>query len=638
AIEVVEDPAKIAEYGWRPAEIKAIGCTSRGQAHRTGLWLLDEAWHATETVTYRASWDHADLAPGDIVSIADPAYSGVRQGGRVKVPGTTSLEIDAAVTIDGVSTYTLSVVMPDGSIEDRTLTNGVGDHTALTWTTALAEAPVPGAIWVVAPVAPRQFRVLSIVEVEGHIFEITGLLHDPTKYARVEQGIVLDQPSFSALPTGPIGKPTNLSHSEYLYKPATTVLSAVTFSWSAPNDSRVSFYEVESKPPGGPAGGVWRQERSTESLSVDIEGTDDGEWSFRVRSVSQGGRKSAWTEYTATLSALGGLPPDVENFRIKVVGAIATLSWDPVDDLRDIHYRIKRSPRTNNPGWGEAVVIEQRVEGTIVQIGSNSGTFLIKAFTDTELQSANAASITSTIGAVEGLNVVETLAEDPGFVGAKTDTAVVSNQLRLAEQSPDVFHPFGTYNFAGATDLGAVYTSRVSANIDASGFNSQNVIVSWVPLSAVENMSGTQADEWDVEVFVRYTSDDPATSPTWSEWQPLVIGDYTARGFEFYAALAGISTNISPSILTLEAQVDMPDRIEAGDDIVIPAAGQRIDFTPPFRVLSGLGTAAQDMDTGDRIAITNKSRTGFDVRFFNSGGTGVQRTLDYVAKGYGKEG
>ena len=461
-----------------------------------------------------------------------------------------------------------------------------------------------------APVAPRQFRVLSIVEVEGHIFEITGLLHDPTKYARVEQGIQLDVPSFSALPTGPIGKPTNLTHSEYLYKPAAAVLSAVTFSWSAPNDSRVSFYEVESKPPGGPAGGVWRTERSTDSLSVNIEGTDDGEWSFRVRAVAQGGRKSSWTEYTATLNALGGPPPDVQNFRIKVVGAIATLSWDKVDDLRDITYRIKRSPRTNNPGWGEAVVIEQRIEGSIVQIASNSGTFLIKAFTDTGQQSVNAASITSTIAEVEGLNVVETVEEDPGFTGTKTDTAVVSSQLRLAEQSPDVFHPSGTYNFAGTTDLGAVYTSRVSANIDASGFNAQNVIASWIPLSSVENMSGTTADEWDVEVFVRFTSDDPGGSPTWSAWQPLVIGDYTARAFEFYAALSGISTNITPSIVTLEAQVDMPDRIEAGDDLVVPAAGLRIDFSPVFRVLSGLGTAEQDLADGERKVITNKSRTG----------------------------
>ncbi|MEO1223785.1 MAG: phage tail protein [Pseudomonadota bacterium] len=635
AIEVVEDPARIAEYGWRPAEIKAVGCTRRGQAYRTGLWALDTAWNQTETVTYRASWDHADVGPGDIVSIADPAYAGTRQGGRVVTSGTTGLTIDAGVSIDGVSTYTLSVVMPDGSIEDRTLTNGAGDHTTLAWTTALAEAPVPGAVWIVSPVAPRQFRILSVVEAEANIFEITALLHDPNKYARIEQGLVLDIPTFTALPSGALKKPINPSHSEYLYKPAATILTAVTFSWEAPGDARVTLFEVEVKPTDGRA---FQPAGTTSSLSIDIAPTEDGPWEFRVRSLDNLGRVSPWATYQATLGVLDGPPSDVQNFTISVVGSIATLSWDPVPDLNLSHYRIKRSPRTDGPGWGEAVDIQPRVEGTVVQIAANSGTFLIKAVTEQGTESVNATSIVSTIGSVEGLNVVETATEDPAFVGTKAQTMVVTGNLRLAEQLPGVFYASGQYDFATDVDLGAVYTSRVSADVNASGLNNQNVMSSWASLAAVESLSGTTASEWDAEVQLRFTSEDPGGSPVWSAWQTLVIGDYAARAFEFRILLSGISTNISPNIIDLEVTVDMPDRIEAGDDLIVPAGGLRIDFAPAFRVLSGLGTAAQDMATGDRVAITNKSRTGFDVRFFDNGGVGVQRTLDYVAKGYGYAG
>ena len=161
---------------------------------------------------------------------------------------------------------------------------------------------------------------------------------------------------------------------------------------------------------------------------------------------------------------------------------------------------------------------------------------------------------------------------------------------------------------------------------------------SWTSLSSLENLSGTKADDWNVQIQLRTTRDDPAGTPTWGPWQTLVIGDYTARGFQFRAVLSGVSTNITPSIVDLAAEIDMPDRIEAGDDIVVPAAGLRVTFTPAFNALKGLGIAAQDLATGDRAEITNKGKTGFDIAFKNSGGAGVQRTFDYVAKGYGYAG
>jgi hypothetical protein len=88
----------------------------------------------------------------------------------------------------------------------------------------------------------------------------------------------------------------------------------------------------------------------------------------------------------------------------------------------------------------------------------------------------------------------------------------------------------------------------------------------------------------------------------------------------------------------LSVEVDMPDRVEAGDDIVVPVAGLRIEFTPPFKTLRGVAIAAQNMATGDRYEIptVQKDETGFFIRFFSSNGSGVQRTMDYVAKGYGR--
>ncbi|MEO1200048.1 MAG: phage tail protein, partial [Pseudomonadota bacterium] len=127
-------------------------------------------------------------------------------------------------------------------------------------------------------------------------------------------------------------------------------------------------------------------------------------------------------------------------------------------------------------------------------------------------------------------------------------------------------------------------------------------------------------------------------SPVWSAWQRLVVGDYTARAFEFRVLLSGVSTNISPNIIDLEVTVDMPDRVEAGDDLVVTPAGQTIAFAPAFNALKGLGIAAQDLATGDYWTITAKSASGFTIQFFDNTDTAIQRTFDYVAKGYGYAG
>lgn len=88
AVEVVEDQDLILKYGWKPIETSAVGCTSRGQAYRWGKWILYTEKYETETVTYKASFDHmiADgtaVMPGDIIKIMDPSYAGVRNGGRI---------------------------------------------------------------------------------------------------------------------------------------------------------------------------------------------------------------------------------------------------------------------------------------------------------------------------------------------------------------------------------------------------------------------------------------------------------------------------------------------------------------------------------------------------------------------------
>jgi hypothetical protein len=95
---------------------------------------------------------------------------------------------------------------------------------------------------------------------------------------------------------------------------------------------------------------------------------------------------------------------------------------------------------------------------------------------------------------------------------------------------------------------------------------------------------------------------------------------------------------VTPSISKLEVVVDMPDRVTSGDDILsgTDAGGKVVTFPTAFKVSPALGIAAQNLVSGDFYEIVSKSASGFTIRFKNSGGTVVDRTFDYVAKGYGE--
>jgi predicted phage tail protein len=124
AVEVVEERESLERYGYNPTDVQLVGCTSRGQAHRYGKWLLDSEKNESETVTYRAALDHADLMPGDIISVADPNFAGVRYGGRIlQTISSTQIVIDGAFYVVPAQTYQISITRPDGTLFTSVVTS-----------------------------------------------------------------------------------------------------------------------------------------------------------------------------------------------------------------------------------------------------------------------------------------------------------------------------------------------------------------------------------------------------------------------------------------------------------------------------------------------------------------------------------
>lgn len=655
SIEVVEDPDAIALYGARPTEIQAIGCTSRGQAHRYGTWLLDTEQNETEVVTYRAGLDHADVVPGDVVLIADPSYAGVRFGGRLASVSDDlmTLTLDASVNLGEGESYSVTVVMPDGSLADRDVTIGDGETLTLSLASPLPGVPVAGALWLLSgsDVEPRPFRVLSVTEAEKHQFDISALEYDETKYPRVEQGLVLEKPSFSAYPKGPLAAPANITVREYLYLAGgTTVRGAATIGWTPPTDARTERFDVQIKAPDL----EWSPAGSTYSTSIDVMDLLPGLYRFRVKSIgSLGGLRSQWLETPALLiSSVNAPPADVDGFAIAVLGDLSTLSWKAVASLNLSHYLVRYTPSTGSATWGSAAVLLPHVTSTSVQVPTRPGTYLIKAVSAQGIESLSAALIVSTVeGAAR--NVVDGIADGPVWSGAHDGTYSFGGVLRLdsVDTLADWFslkavksiaygvsgvRASGIYTSEGVLDLGEIFTSRVTPEIVVSGDNLNNTIGSWARLRDVESLAGASSTLWGAVMEISTTNDDPEADPVWSDWREAVTGDVVARAFQRRLVLTSGAPAITPVVSRARLLVDMPDRIVSGNDLAVPVTGLRVDFAPAYKRLTGLSVSAQGMATGDYYELTDKGEGGFSIAFRNANGAAVARTFDYVAAGYGQ--
>ena len=142
-------------------------------------------------------------------------------------------------------------------------------------------------------------------------------------------------------------------------------------------------------------------------------------------------------------------------------------------------------------------------------------------------------------------------------------------------------------------------------------------------------------------VQVATTLDDPASpTATFTPFNNLSAGSFTARGYKFRAVLTTNNLDVAPKVTRLEVKIDMPDTLQSGEDISFTGSTS-IVFPFAFYTTSApaVGTSVTGLGTGDFIEITNKTNSGFTVTAKDSSGSQLttQTEIDYVARGYGKE-
>lgn len=648
-VEYVEDRDGIERYGVITTDVISVGCTSRGQAHRTGKWILYSERLESETVTFRVGLDGAIARPGQVIKIADPARAGARMGGRLLAATTSAVTLDAAITLTAGAAYTFCAIKADGTLMETAVSHSGGSLTDLTFSPALPEAPAVGGMWVVTggAVEAQTFRVVAVSETDKHEFEIVALAHDPGKFAAVEDGLILEPRRISILGERP-DAPTGLMAAESLYASAQGVRTRLSVSWTAP--AGATSYAVTLQPESGNVG----PEIIASSPSVDVSDVLDGvNYTVRVFAINGIGRRSI-SAATMTHLVIGKTAPpaDVEGFTVARQADVLNFVWRHVADVDLSHYEIRQGAV-----WGTAFSVGATVSNAYAIASQRGGTYLIKAVDLSGNQSANEAVIVA--ADVSSINVVEEYDDaDAGFTGTHDHTFVFTNPSPAAVGVTligdavwdDLTQAWETYTrpwaymdqvLAGVYTLDTIdigYVAPCVVSLEAT----VELLSDEPPWSFFnEPWNAYAGPEWTWQgrpggLTAQYelrTSDDGST---WSSWLPFTAGAYSFRYLDVRVSLGTDDPTKLPYLTTMTVRIDVPDRVLHFPDVSISSSGETLSFTPEFIGLQTVQVTLQSAASGDRFTVTSKSTSGVTINVYDSGGSPKAGLVDVDVFGYGE--
>ena len=670
--EVVEDSTAVSKLGVNLKQVKAFACTSRGQAARLGRAILFAEQNESEIVSFTTSIDSGVIVrPGSVIEINDPVRAGVRRGGRVSAATTTTITVDDTANTDLPTTNspTISVIMPDGTVETKNITGISGAVVSVD--SAFSTTPNVNTIWLIqdTTVVAQKFRVIAVEEQDEVNYTISALSYVPEKYAFIEDGTALPTRTVSIL-NQPVDPPNNVFANEKIVVINNQAVAKLIISWQP--ITGVTQYQVNYRFNNGNY-----TSQTVSSPDYEIFNTEKGVYEIQIFAYNAALEISA-TSSDITFNAVGktAVPANVQNLTAEPISdKLIRLRWDLSTDVDVTHggrVYVRHSTKTDGSGtFSNAVDLIEALAGNTTEatVPRLEGEYLLRFADDSGILSASSTSIILDLPDTQGSLLAQTRREDtdsPQFQGTKTNVAydATTTSLNLVGggnfdditdfdlvSSLDDFGgivPLGTYDFATTLDLGGVFSIDLQRHFLTEGFLPSNLLDARGLIDDYTDFDGTEATAVNAELLVRTTQTDPSGSPTYTAFQTFANGTYKARGLQFRAKLTSSDPAQDIKVTQLGYTATFQRRTEQSATAISSGAGAKaITFDKAFFTgtsslnglnssLPSIGITAQNMASGDYFEVTNVSGTGFTVHFKNSSNASISRNFNFSAVGFGK--
>lgn len=651
------------------------GITSADQAWKAGRYHIATARLRPEKFSFYADLEHLVCTRGDLIRFThDVPLFGLMTARVVNVlyddenPETvTGVTLDAAVDMDVSKTYAARFRLAQGATLLANIVTAAGQQTTLSFDQPLSGSLLPnsGDLCMVGERGQESVElVVSAVEPQGDLKAKVVCVAAAPAIHTADQGEIpafdshITVPNALKRPPRPVLSKIQSGAESIIRHADGSVTSRIILTLSPPDFDRPYRTEILMRALGETGYSI----ADTFMISrhvVSLTNIDEGEtYDLQFRYIADNGLSSPALHIT-NHRVEGSLaePQDVEDFSVTILGNTAHLSWQVSPDVDISHYEIRFSPDVETAQWSTASLLIERVpyNASSVSVVAGAGTYFIKAVDVGGRKSKTAALSYSTIANVESYQPVISVEEHPHFIGGGVNISVIDGALQLVSVAPmddwenidDIASmEYGTEGLAGTglalfankMDLGAVYTAKLTTHIVAQGIDVSTTTDLYPDIDDIEDWDqSADPSQWEVQLYVSLTNDDPNDPyAEWSGYYPFVLGDYTARGFDFRLHLRGHSRSITPAVYELGVSAAMAERLESGKRVSSDTTVTSVAFDYPFYDVPSVHITAQDMGTGDYYSLTNITETGFDIRFYDTAGNGVARNFDYLVKGYGK--
>ena len=467
------------------------------------------------------------------------------------------------------------------------------------------------------------------------------------------------------------------------------VITRLLITIGASPDQFVDNYEVQIKqtldPSGNAVSDSFREIAVGKILEYQHLNVIDGAtYQVRVRAVNTIGSKSTFISTTRTI--IGGVdaPSNVEDFAVELHGQDhLKLTWTPPSansDLDISFYEIRYQNVTTGANWLNSTNLvrcpRRKCDNAIVP--ARVGSYLIKAVDKNGNTSAEATIISTNISGIQAYQQISTFSEIPNTftaldqmdtsfplavkIDTSGDTVLTLDTVTNFDDTVGNFDSptgdfelggtdttsnpnfnnsnrdsKGFYNFINSLSLPQIYDGNVEPTITLDAENPYDLFDSGRGAlffdSAKAPFDGTE----QIHAFHRVQI---ATSTT-SLADCTTFGDISQSAtFKFKFAkfrlkLTNDDNQTSTNVKQIDIKLNMEERTFAENDLQTSSGSKTITYTNPFYSVPAIGVSAQNMATGDVFTISSKTVNGFTIAFTNSSGSAVDRTFDYIAKGFG---
>lgn len=291
--EYVSDDEMIGRYGYNETTMEAFGCTSRGQAFRTGKWMLETAKRETKKATFKMAREAIRFMPGDIVELMDNRYAATRLGGRIISHAGATITVDADISELAGGGDTMSLMSSDGKFVKYEIASVAGRLITLKASPAWVR---DGTVFVISTgeVAPRLFRIMGISEDDNNsLYSISATLHDPNKQAIVDEGAVFETPTDTLNGY----RVPNIENLRIVNTNTETV--QVTATWETATLTKKIVFELYVYSTDGKVVAQYE----TDQFHYDFYGLDAGSYTLGVRGRNSNGMKGAETQVSLVIGA-----------------------------------------------------------------------------------------------------------------------------------------------------------------------------------------------------------------------------------------------------------------------------------------------------------------------------------------------